>query len=141
MVDEYPPDKLWKLYEVLPKELQHVLFSEETANTIFEICKRNNLEESKMSELAKYVGYTLLGVLPPEEFENTIKEKLNLPPEKTKEINHEINRFIFFPVKNFLELIYGQKSQEGSLGDVKKSSEVEQKPKEFSKDIYREPIE
>ena len=140
MVEEYSQEHLWKLYEVLPKELQEAIFSVHTADTISEIGKRNNLKESQISEIAKYVGYTLLGILPPEDFLQVIKDKINLSDEEAKKINNEIYRFIFFPLKNILELIYGQKEgveKKESKEKVFKTKEV----KEKSKDVYREPID
>ncbi len=67
-MSEYPPKQLWPLYEKLPKDLQETIFSEKTADLIFDICTRNGLEK-EMSEVAKHTGY--VGLLSPEELENS----------------------------------------------------------------------
>jgi len=149
MPEEYSKEQLWKLYEVLPKELKEAIFSEETANSIHEACTRNNLEEAKIPEIAKYAGYVLMGLLPPDEFEKTLKEKLALDNEQAKKINQEITRFIFFPLRATLESIY--KTEVEPVAKPKLSEKMpvaeeipkEEKsaPKRAKRDTYREPTE
>lgn len=145
MTDEYSPEQLWSLYQVLPKELQEAIFSKNTADNIYDICERNNLEKEKIREIAKYIGYTLLGILPPEELEKTLKEKLALSEEKAKKINYEINQLIFFPLKDTLALIYSHQIKNLKVENKKETPEglkVEKEEiKKPLKDIYREPIE
>ena len=62
MTEEFSREQLWKLYEKLPPELREAIFSEETANNIWDICIRNGIEDNRISEIAKYVGRVLLGV-------------------------------------------------------------------------------
>jgi len=149
MPEEYSKEQLWKLYEVLPKELKEAIFSEETANSIHEACARNNLEEAKIPEIAKYTGYVLMGLVPPDEFEKTLKEKLALDNEQAKKINQEITRFVFFPLRATLESIYKTEVEQVAKPDLsEKPSTAEKIPKEEKppskrqgKDVYREPVE
>lgn len=134
---EYTPEQLWPLYEKLPKDLQEEIFAPKTADTIYDICTRNGLEEEKISEVAKYTGYVLLGLLPPDEFEKTLKSELKLKNDLAKKISLEINRFIFFPVKESLEALY-------KIEIERAPKPLETKPptpEKLKKDIYREVIE
>jgi len=132
---EYPPEQLWPLYEKLPKDLQEAIFSEKTADLIYDICTRNGLEK-EMSEIARLTGYVLLGLLPPDEFEKTLKEELKLKNNIAKGVNQEITRFIFFPLRTTLEMIY-----KIEIAPVPKPSIVTPPADKPKKDIYREPLE
>ena len=60
---KYNPEHLWPIYEKLPDDLKEAIFSEKTASTIFDICQRNEIKEAQMSEIARYTGYVLLGLV------------------------------------------------------------------------------
>lgn len=129
----YPPEHLWPLYEKLPQDLKRTIFAVETADLIYEICTRNGVPEEKISEVAKYTGYVLLGVLLPDKFLSTLKEEVKLTDEQAEKVNWEISRFIFLPVRVSLEMIY---KTEIALG-FKPPAGVEPE----KRDIYREPLE
>jgi hypothetical protein len=143
---EYTKEQLLKIYEKLPPELQDAVFSEETANNIFDICSKNEIEGSKMSEIAKYVGRVLMGLLPPEEFQATLELELNLDSKTAKNVARDINAFIFIPLKPFLAKLYNKVSEgeekteeEKFLGEEEmEKQKLEERKKE---DTYREPIE
>ena len=147
MPKKYTQEQFWKLYEKLPQELKDALFAEETGNNISEICKRNKVEEN-LEEIVDYVGQVLVGVLPPEDFQETIEKELNLEKEVAKKTAHEINRFIFYPVKPVLEQLYGmeithsEKPAEMKEPSSAEATEDKEKPPTPSeKDAYRESIE
>jgi len=135
---EYPPEQLWPLYEKLPKDLQEAIFSEKTADLIYDICTRNGLEK-EMSEIAKLTGYVLLGLLPPDEFEKTLKEELKLNNDLNKKVVLEITRFIFFPVKESLEALY--KIEIAKPTKPLSTTTLDPAEKKLKKDIYREEID
>lgn len=150
MASEYTQEQLWKLYENLPEELKEAVFSVETADDIYNTCKRNNVPDEKISKVAKYAGRTLMGLLPPDEFQKTLEKEANLSNETAKTISLEISRFVFYPVKNQLEEIYKIKmaaSPKTPKKKIKTETETEkaeaEKPKEKKKetDAYRETIE
>ncbi len=145
MPEEYTRKQLWELYLKLPEELKEAVTSIENTDLIYEIGKRNGIEEEKCVEITKYVGYTLFGVLPPEELQATLERELKLKKEVAKKVTQEINRFIFYPVKTSLEELYKIEIAPlvaRSLEEVP-STEIrpEVKPEEVRRDIYREPIE
>lgn len=149
MPEEYPKEELQKIYEALPDDLKEALFSDKTAGDIYDVCVENGLEEKNL-ETAKYVGYVLLGLLSPNEFEKTLKEKLALKNDVAKKVSQEIYRFVFFPLKSSLEPLYKIKmapplpmeTAEPSKKILKEEILMEQAPKKRAgKDVYREPIE
>ena len=128
MPGEYSKEELWKLYEKLPKELQEAIFSVEVAKNIRETCKRNEVED-KMSEIAAKVGHVLLGVLSPDDFREYLEQELG--KDKAKGVFHDINRFVFFPVKGALAQLY-------EMYEIKVAPP---RPAEKKEDVYREPID
>jgi len=154
MVEEYPKEELQKIYESLPKDLKEALFSEKTADDIYDTCVENGLEE-KNPELAKYVGYVLLGLLSPDELEKTLKEKLAMTDDLAKKISQEITRLVLFPLKASLEPLYkikmsppppledSEPSKELSKEEISKEENLmkEEPEKRMGKDTYREPTE
>ncbi len=132
----YTPEQLWKIYKKLPEELKDAVFSEKTANDIYQICKRNKIEE-KESELAKLVGYVLGGALPPKKFLSALKENLKLTNSIAQKIDKEVNHFIFSPVQEALSSIYG-----GEIRPLKTTTTVAKRTTASKQlDPYREPIE
>ena len=148
MLEDFPKEKLQEIYESIPQDLKEALFSQETADTINDICSENNLEEKQISKIIEYVGYVFLGLLSPNDFEETIKDKLFLTEELSRKINRQIIRIIFLPLKTSLELIYKIKIELPKEVIEEKLPATEEPPKEEKipsgkeeKDTYREPIE
>lgn len=146
MAREYTKEQFWKLYEKLPQELKDVIFAEETGDNIYDISKRNGILE-KLDQIVEYVGQVLIGVLPPDELQETLEKELELDKERAKRIGQEINRFIFYPVKANLEELYkieiappaGVRPSVPKKAAPPEEELEEEKPKR--EDTYREPIE
>lgn len=151
----YTKEQLWKLFEKLPSELQEAIFSEENSEHIGTICERYGVKEEQVSEVAKYVGRVLIGLLPPEDFPSTLVKEVGIKNDTAKQIAHEINRFVFAPVKELLAQIY----HIGAIPSDKVEVPPKEKPEESmpapeeavvpppeekierGPDAYREPIE
>jgi len=152
MAKEYTKEQFWKLYEKLPQELKDVLFAEETGDNIYDVCERNKIEEN-LETVVNLVGQVLVGVLAPEDFQNTLEEELIIEKDVAKKIAQEINRFIFYPVKPVLEQLYQvgvapteKTAEKLTIERPEIKSEIpgteDEKPTRPSKkDVYREPIE
>jgi len=143
MPKKYTPEQFWKLYEKLPQELKDALFAEETGDNIHDICERNGVLEN-LDQVVDYVGRVLVGLLPPDDLQETLERELEIDKERAKKIGQEINRFIFYPVKAYLEELYKIEmvpiAGTPAKPPVKKVEEkAEERPKR--EDIYREPIE
>ena len=137
MAEEYTQQQIRQLLEKLPTELKEAFSSAETEESIWSACERNNVNE--VAKVAKLVGNVLLGLLPPDDFQNIIETELKLEKETARKVAHEINRFIFYPVKPALEQLYGVER----TGDEGMSTETtKQKPNKIAgEDRYREQIE
>ena len=144
MPKKYTPEQFWKLYEKLPQELKDALFAEETGDNIHDICERNGVLEN-LDQVVDYVGRVLVGLLPPDDLQETLERELEIDKERAKKIGQEINRFIFYPVKASLEELYKIEMVPIAGTPVKPPVKkvVEEKAEERPKreDIYREPIE
>lgn len=143
MPKKYTTEQFWKLYEKLPEELQEAIFSQETADNIWDICEKNNIQE--VSKVADYAGQTLLGILPPEDFQETLEKELNFKKDLAKKVTQEINRFIFYPVRINLEQLYkteiapvGKTTDAGGILPLEEKTTA---PSLGGKDTYREPVE
>ena len=139
MTEEYSKQELWKIYEGLPEELKEAIFSAETANNIYNVCVRNEIEENKISEVAKYVGFVLFGILAAENFQEILERKLKFKKETAENIAKEINRFVFYPVKPALEQLY--KTEVGIAEEAGEKSAGRIREESPRKDIYKEPVE
>ena len=119
------------MYEQLPPPLQEAIFSQENAKTFAQICQRHNIAD-KSQVIAKYIGRVLLGLLPVEDFRIKLEEILNFEEKLSKEVFHDINRFIFLPVKAELNQIYYgiQPPPQAKEEEKKESEEAEIKPPE-----------
>ena len=136
---DYPKEQLQDLYKNLPKDLQEALYSQQSANNIQEICSKNGVtDEDEIYDVSKNVGYVLLGLLPPNEFQDVLEKELEIERDKAKQISWQITRFIFLPVKKSLEALYKIeiKAEAEALGTETLS------PKKGSggQDKYRETI-
>ena len=139
MQERCTKEQFWKLYEKLPRELKDAIFAEETGDDIHDICERNNILENT-GDIVKYVGQVLVGALPLEEFQEVLEKEIKLGKEVAKKVNHEITRFIFYPVKAELEALY--KTEIAPTPKAGIPPDQEERPTTTSQsDAYREPIE
>jgi len=139
MPKKYTSEQFWKLYQKLPRELKDAVSSEETSNTIYDICKRNEILEN-LEEVVDYAGYVLIGVLPPGEFQETLEKEVKLKKDAAKKVAQEINRFIFYPVKISLEELYKIEITPPAQMKVTPPPE-ERPPTPTGEDKYREEVE
>jgi replicative superfamily II helicase len=141
-------EQYWQLFQKLPDELKEEVLSEKTAKNIYDICQRNEIDDI-VSEIASITGQVLLGVLPPEEFQETLEKELKIKKDTAKKVAQEINRFVFYPVKPLLEELYkietappAKPTKITPPPEEKPKAPPEEKPKAPPKeDIYREPVE
>jgi len=140
MVRKISSEKFWELYKSLPQELKEVLADQETGDVILSVCQRNGIPE-KTEEIVDSVSQVLIGLSPPDEFQQVLERELKIEPEVAKKVNQEIYRFIFYPVKANLEELYRKE-----LVSIAEPSKIvpppEEKPEPQTKtDVYREPVE
>lgn len=141
-MEKIPRQELWEIFENLPNALKDAIFSEETAETIGNICQINKIEN--ISVFAIIVGRTLMGLLPVKDFEEMIKYELGISPEIAKKSASEAEHYIFNPLKDDLDFIYGEGA--GKRAKEETSDTQDDKPwagpkKHAWEDTYREPVE
>ncbi len=111
MEPQVSPQEFREHYENLPPELQEAIFSEATAQKIEHIANRNNAARH-VSEIARLTGRVLLGILPPNRLINALAEHLDIDKQTASDVAQDINREIFFPVREDLKELYGITSVE-----------------------------
>lgn len=137
---QYTKDEFWKIHEKLPQELQEAIFSEETADNVFNTCERNGVEE--VSRVAYYAGLVLMGLLLPQEFSGVLETDVKLPKTLADAIARDLNRLVFYPVKPALEQLHRMEIEISAKIVTPKPEENEkEKPEEpREEDPYRENL-
>jgi hypothetical protein len=142
-------DLFWKTYEKLPDNIKEALFSEENFNIVSEICEKNGISDEEIkSQLMKYIGKSLMGLLPIKDFSIILELELNLETEKARDISWDIDRRIFSHLRISLNKLYSPSVAENKevSDNAKKEGAPETKevakPKVFvnPKDPYKEPL-
>lgn len=149
---EYSKEQLVELYNNLPEKLQDALYSDQNAKNIEEICDKNNITtDEAIYDVARYTGYVLMGLLPPSELAAIFKKETKLNPVVAEEVANQLSRFVFFPVRQYLEPLYNA-AISFKIADAQPSKKItaikqikekitEPKIKSKSSARYREPIE
>lgn len=80
--------------------------ADETTINIEEICKKNEIVDERVGLISDLIRDVLFGLLPPEEFEERLKEVLGLKAEVSKALTQEVEELIFDPVRESLDELY-----------------------------------
>ncbi|MFH1780895.1 MAG: hypothetical protein ABH841_02735 [Candidatus Nealsonbacteria bacterium] len=127
--EEYPD-----VFKNIPDDIAEAILSDETSLKISGICLNNGVEDEAKIEKASYlITLTLLGKLPTEELNTAMEKELGTSQDVARKIQDEINKNVFFQIKDSLKKLYKK--------DLLKEETTEQKQKRTSgKDTYREII-
>ncbi len=132
-------EEFLELYNDLPKELQDAMESDKTVTTTERLIDQQDLDNDQAAALVDLIGDSLMGLLPPSEFEGALKKR-GIPEEKAKKIKEAVSRFVFYPVKETLSNLYEEDVESDKVeGDEKQ--EKRGPKKKSTKDRYRESIE
>lgn len=138
-MEELSKDKLWAIYETLPDNLKDAIFSEETSDAIWNICKLHDVK--KISDTAKIVGRVLMGLLPPKMLIQTLQDELMLNEDIAKKVGIEIEHFVFNTIKDELCALYEEnENAKERITEKEKLTEVDAVSQE-KLDTYRESVE
>lgn len=140
---EYTREQLGKLYKELPQELKDWIASEDANDAIYQVLKENDVLDERHEQISILIRNVLFGLLPMENFQETIEKEVGLEKDLAKKISQGINRFVFFPIKEVLNAMYRIETGK-ELGDEIKEKEIEIKPQEekpAKSDSYLEQIE
>lgn len=148
MPHSYTKEQLNTLYSQLPEELKEALYSMETAEAIASVCDSYGIDDERVSQVARYVGEVLMGIILPSEFAGVLEQQIAMPKVLAPAIAKDINRLIFYPVKPALEQLHntelGPKNNASEeLPEIKAppAEAAPGEPKPPSPDTYREPVE
>ncbi len=139
----YTREQLRTLYLKLPPEIKEMASSDEATAVILKTCEDNQIVNERVTQISALTRNVLFGLLPPKEFQTTVEKEMGLDAAVAKKISQEINRFIFFPVKESLASLYkivteGSAPKEEASGAAVAVSEKRGAPKT---DAYRELVE
>jgi len=138
---DYPKKELKELYDNLPQKLKEALFSNEISDKIYKACKKNGIEDRKITrEISKHIGYVMLGLIPPNEFQEILEKEIKLAETAAKTIAEEINNSVFFPIKESLEALYGIEIKSSQPEEKTQKKQVQSEPIPGIEDKYREAI-
>lgn len=118
-MQQYTEDQFLEKYASLPQELKTAMSSIESSDIIQAISKKFGLQIDQMGELASETGFVLLGFTKPEEYIKNLKNRLQIDPQKAKEIALEINSQIFSKVKESLKRLHGIGGEEKKETETK----------------------
>jgi hypothetical protein len=146
MPRQYTQEQLEQIYQKLPEELQEALFSLETAENIREVCESYGIGDERVSEIAKYAGHVLMGLILPQEFSGVLETDVKLPKTLADAVARDINRLVFYPVKPALEQLHRMEIEvTAKITTPNPPTETQEKPEETEErggsDTYREPLE
>jgi hypothetical protein len=143
MPNIYTKEQLWEIYKSLPEQIKEYLSSEKASSIIENIFEENKVSGPDKSFITDAINQVLFGLIPPEEFQKVLEEKMK-GKELAKALFQSINRYVFFPVKEYLKTTE-KKIVEKT--EIKPEKAVEEENKETPKikketnDTYRESVE
>lgn len=142
---QYSKEQILQLYRALPEELKTALDSDHTVDTIEEISKEYNLSSKEHSALVDSVGHTMMGLLPPNELGQSLQDFGNIEKNIAEKIAKTVRRFLFYPVRKSLSVLYNMPVWETSVAETAvetiKTEPPAKKQRPQRKDFYREKIE
>jgi len=138
---EYTKEQLRNLLIKLPEDIKEILMADETQDILLKVFEENNILDERATRISALIRNVLYGLLTPEGFKESLKKELGLEDETIKKIFQEINRFVFFPVKQSLAVLYKTEiiAEEGKPESTQEKVSGPEKP--AGSDSYLEQIE
>ena len=99
----YNPQEIEHQFRQLPESLKDQMMSIENSERIFAIGQMFRLTVEQIGFMAEESGYVILGLTHPKDFVSRMSEHLGIDIKKARTITQEINRQIFFPLKEMLK--------------------------------------
>lgn len=131
MATKYTKEQLKRIYDGLPEELKEAIYSQESAESIFNACTDQGLQNDQIPLVAHLAGRVLMGILPPNEFQAEVEKELKMKEGEAKELGRTINKLVFYPVKELL----------AELNRITPIKEAEEETKEIKKELTPKPEE
>ena len=93
-------------YFQLPQDIREIFFAAETADKVYDVAQKNNLNENQLWWASHTAGMIILGETNIVNFVKTLQEKCKLTEEPARQLARDINQAIFLPVKENLKKIH-----------------------------------
>jgi len=139
----YTPEQLSKIYKQLPAEIKEWICSDETFEAIVKVLDDNQIHDEKAGQASNLIRDVLYGLLMPESFTETLKKEVGLEEAEAKKVGQEINRLVFFPIKEALRQLYEAPAKAEDSAPAEESAKPANEVKTTSgkPDTYRESFE
>jgi len=95
-------------YLQLPQNLQEIMFAPKTANKIWDLCQKYQLNNEQTEAVSHTIGLVVLSETDIADFTKTLQEKCKLDESITQELAQDINQQIFLTVREELESLHPQ---------------------------------
>jgi hypothetical protein len=106
------PQQIDDRYESLPDSLKDALFSVYNAEEIERVGRSQFLSDEKISLLARLTGRVIMGFINADDFARDIQKDLGVPAETAGLIAREIDRKIFYAIKEDIRKVYAPVTSE-----------------------------
>jgi hypothetical protein len=104
--EDYSKDDKWRLFENLPEDLKHAIFSAKVAATNWNLGQKYALDNRVVSKFAEWEGHVFIGILPPKQFKDRLAKDLGIDSDVAEALFMQINELIFGPVRESLDNLY-----------------------------------
>jgi len=99
-------EEIQKKFDSLPEDMKWVIMQTDVDGKVTEMGKSFGLTVSQMGQLSLEINMVMLGFTHPDTFERALKENMNMPEDKAKDLAKEINEKIFKEIRDSLMTLY-----------------------------------
>lgn len=119
-------EQIQEKFDSLPEELRWAIMGANVDEKLVAIGKINNLNIEQLGQLSLETHAVMLGFTHPDKFEESLRNSLNLSPEKTKILISEINEKILKEIKDKVLALHNQNKEDKGLDIVKEVKNAEE---------------
>ena len=138
---QYTQEDYDGIYKQLPQELQDAIFSMHTADVIREECAKYGIKDDRVSDVGGNVGDVLMGLVPPEELQDVLKENVEMPEVVAVAIADEIVREVVNPVRQHLVRLREDANNDSRTQEATDTQDVTKVIAEGTRLLQREDFE
>ena len=106
MLIKFSKEQLDSRWDSIPEILREAMSSEANSDTVWKTAEGEHLPEEKIMTASKLVGYVLMGFIHPEDLARELHDNLGIDKRIAASIAEPINKKIFQPLREELEIVY-----------------------------------
>lgn len=118
-------EEIQKKFESLPEDLKWAIMAANVDDNIIEIGQKENLTVEQMGQLSLETHMVMFGFTHPDKFEESVKNSLKLPEEKTHAIVNDVNEKILKEIREKLMNPSKNEEEEEKDTEILKSAGIE----------------